>query len=87
VPKIIAEQYGIEPGDEIEWVPAGDVIRVVPADRGPKPGDRKAQLRLFDQAMKRYRAWAAGQPPWSPCEQSGNRGWRREDLYDRGRSR
>jgi AbrB family looped-hinge helix DNA binding protein len=30
VPKAIAERYGIRPGDEIDWVPAGDAIRVVP---------------------------------------------------------
>jgi AbrB family looped-hinge helix DNA binding protein len=23
VPKAIAEQYGIRPGDELEWIPAG----------------------------------------------------------------
>ncbi len=27
IPKVIAEQYGIKPGDEIEFVPAGEVIR------------------------------------------------------------
>ena len=26
VPKAIAEQYSIRPGDEIDWAPAGDVI-------------------------------------------------------------
>jgi len=30
IPKTIAEQYDIKPGDEIEFQPAGDVIRVVP---------------------------------------------------------
>ena len=27
VPKAIADQYGIRPGDELEWVPAGETIR------------------------------------------------------------
>ncbi len=30
IPKAIADQYGIKPGDEIEFQPAGDVIRVIP---------------------------------------------------------
>ena len=28
VPKTIADQYGIRPGDELEWIPAGESIRV-----------------------------------------------------------
>jgi bifunctional DNA-binding transcriptional regulator/antitoxin component of YhaV-PrlF toxin-antitoxin module len=28
VPKAIADEYGIKPGDEISWTPAGDAIRV-----------------------------------------------------------
>ena len=28
VPKAIADQYGIKPGDELEWIPAGESIRV-----------------------------------------------------------
>ena len=31
VPKAIAQQYGIRPGDDIDWVAAGDVIRVIPS--------------------------------------------------------
>jgi AbrB family looped-hinge helix DNA binding protein len=30
VPKAIADRYSIRPGDEIEWIAAGDAIRVVP---------------------------------------------------------
>ncbi len=29
VPRKIAEQYNIRPGDDIDWVPAGDAIRVM----------------------------------------------------------
>ncbi len=28
IPKVIANQYGIKPGDEIEFLPAGESIRV-----------------------------------------------------------
>jgi AbrB family looped-hinge helix DNA binding protein len=82
VPKMIAHKYGIRPGDRIEWVAAGDVIRVIPAVQPQRQEDREARLRLFDQAAKRRRRRAApkGPPP-------DDRGWRREDLYQRGRSR
>src|SRR5579862_8579252 len=38
VPKTIAEAYQLRPGDEIQWVPAGEVIRILP------PGTRLAKL-------------------------------------------
>jgi AbrB family looped-hinge helix DNA binding protein len=31
IPKVVAEQFGIRPGDEVDWVPAGEAVRVVPA--------------------------------------------------------
>ena len=57
IPKAIAERYGIRPGDEIDWVPAGDAIRVVPpARRMPRTTDSRAQrLARFDQATERQR--------------------------------
>ena len=52
VPKALADRFGIAPGDEIAWEPAGDAIRVVP---GPKRDrrDAAARARVFDQATKR----------------------------------
>src|SRR5215475_9665916 len=41
VPKAITDQYGIRPGDELQWVPAGDSIRVIPGRKG-----RRVQGRL-----------------------------------------
>ncbi|MCG5052846.1 MAG: AbrB/MazE/SpoVT family DNA-binding domain-containing protein [Myxococcales bacterium] len=82
VPKVIAEQFAIHPGDEIDWVPAGDGIRVV--KRAPAQGKlagsgANERLRLFDEATKRRE-----QSPKSPAS-SGERAWTREELYDRGR--
>ena len=98
VPKAIAERYSIRPGDHIDWQPAGDVIRVIPSkkqssrktlSRG-KPSlekavaeERAAMLRLFDQATERHR----GRPLAPATNQARGRGWTREDLYLRGRSR
>jgi AbrB family looped-hinge helix DNA binding protein len=83
VPKLIAERYGIHPGDNIDWVPAGDVIRVVPSAKQSPPPSLESRLRLFDLATERHRRRSAGQKPVP----SRARGWTREDLYLRGRSR
>jgi AbrB family looped-hinge helix DNA binding protein len=82
VPKALAERYGIDPGDEIEWEAAGDVIRVVPARR-QAAHDLQARLRLFDQATARQKARETGRT-WPRAKA---RGWTRAELYDRGRSR
>jgi len=86
IPKTIADQYGIKPGDEIEFQPAGEVIRVVP------PGGRRIprlsveeRLRLFDEATARQREREARMQ--LPAEPPTERGWKREDLYERGKSR
>jgi AbrB family looped-hinge helix DNA binding protein len=84
VPKAIADQYRIKPGDEIIWLAAGDSIRVIPA-RGAKTTteqDTGARLRMFDEATQRQAARKRG-----GAGAAGGRGWTREDLYDRGRSR
>lgn len=86
IPKAIADQYGINPGDEIEFLAAGDVIRVIP----PR-GKRKARLsveerlRLFDEATARQRRREAQMK--LPAEPSAERDWKREDLYGRGEPR
>ena len=82
VPQVIAKQYGIRPGDDIEWIPAGDAIRVVRSGKKALPLDTQSKLRMFDEATERHSKQAthfAGKQP-------RNRGWTREDLYARGRS-
>ena len=37
VPRKIAEEYHIRPGDEIDWVPAGEAIRVIPPGKQVAP--------------------------------------------------
>lgn len=80
VPKAIAEQYHIGPGDEIDWIPAGEIIRVVPPGQKALPEDRNSQLHLFDQATERHQRRARGRL------HARSRGWSREDLYGRGRA-
>ena len=87
VPKKIADRYTIRPGDDIEWVAAGEVIRVIPpASQVAPPENRESQLRLFAQATERHRKRPSPRPAARPKARSGDRGWRREDLYRRGRS-
>jgi AbrB family looped-hinge helix DNA binding protein len=80
IPKAVAELYGIAPGDEVEFVPAGDTIRVVPASAVVEPPARERRLELFDQATARQRARQRGVS--SPSART--RGWSRAELYERG---
>jgi AbrB family looped-hinge helix DNA binding protein len=82
VPKALAERYHIEAGDDIEWEAAGDAIRLVPAARR-HPLDAAARLKLFDQATARQRDRERG----LRAGRAAQRGWKREDLYERGRPR
>jgi bifunctional DNA-binding transcriptional regulator/antitoxin component of YhaV-PrlF toxin-antitoxin module len=55
LPKAIAEIYQLRPGDEIDWVAAGEVIRVLPPGRRAPVESRESRLLLFDQATERNR--------------------------------
>lgn len=91
VPKKIADQYGIRPGDELEWIPAGESIRVelmrCKATNGMRLSPEE-RLELFDEGTKRLRereqALLKGKP--RPEPEASGRGWTREELYndDRG---
>jgi len=85
IPKVIAGEYGIEPGDEIEFQAAGDVIRVLPPGRrrGARLS-RDERLRLFDRATAKQEDRETRMKP--RVESPAARGWRREDLYVRGES-
>jgi len=92
VPKAIADQYGIRPGDELEWVPAGETIRVVPIGRTRRSAKQlsvKERLALFDQATERQwrREAMFSKEPVTSSESSTDRGWTREEIYIRGNSR
>jgi len=96
VPKAIADQYGIRPGDELEWIPAGESIRVELMRHKAKAGHELTtdeRLALFDsntkwldevQAEELNEAKAKGTRTTRET-----RGWTREELYDddRGLSR
>jgi AbrB family looped-hinge helix DNA binding protein len=83
VPKALAEQFGIAPGDDIRWEAAGDAIRIVPSPR-EDPRDRTVRRKLFDQATERQRERERAGGSLAPA---GERGWTREVLYERRSSR
>jgi bifunctional DNA-binding transcriptional regulator/antitoxin component of YhaV-PrlF toxin-antitoxin module len=82
LPKRLADEHHIAPGDEVTFLSAGDSIRIVVGTAAPL--DVEARLRSFDEATDRQRArnraMRRGTKP-------GARGWVREDLYDRARPR
>lgn len=89
VPKAIADQYGIRPGDELQWVPAGEVIRVIPSKRRTRSQvpTLEERLELFDKATQRQRRReGALRKTGAVPAKSGDRGWKREELYRRGLS-
>jgi AbrB family looped-hinge helix DNA binding protein len=86
IPKAVAEQYGIEPGTEVAFEPAGDAIRVRVGLAGapPEAGDLEWKLRLFDAASKRQKTRNRRREVVAATQ----RGWIREELYaGRGVSR
>jgi AbrB family looped-hinge helix DNA binding protein len=93
VPKAIADQYGIRPGDELEWIPAGESIRVELARGKAKTCHEltvEERLALFDANTKWLDELQADQLNEAKAQGTrltrDNRGWTREDLYndDRG---
>ena len=82
LPKRLVDAFGIRVGDEVELVAAGEAIVIVPASAARlrlSPGER---LQHFDQATQRQ-----GQRSAPVTAESEGRGWSRDGLYDRGRSR
>jgi AbrB family looped-hinge helix DNA binding protein len=84
VPKAIADRYQIRPGDEIEWIAAGDTIRVLPAGPRRSADDVSGRLSLYDAATTRQRRRQTRSGRTAPPKA---RGWTREDLYRRGGAR
>lgn len=86
IPKHIADEYGIKPGDEIGFVPAGDGIRVIlPRQRPRSLLSLEERLRLFDESRARQRE--REKQMVLPANPPAERDWRREDLYTRGKPR
>lgn len=78
IPKSIAVQYGIRPGQEVEWLPAGDAIRVVPDSAKGRRNDAEHRLALFAASVLRQRE-REHRLPAAETANGDSRGWTRED--------
>ncbi len=87
IPKAVAKAHGIEPGTEIVFESIGEDIRVhrvqeETVEYGSPETGIDFRLRLFDEATERQRTREAAQK--ARLGTATDRGWKREDLYDRG---
>jgi AbrB family looped-hinge helix DNA binding protein len=80
IPRSLADQLRIKPGDEIEWRMTGEELRISPAKSSTSLPLEK-RLELFDAATKRQ---SARNRKRNAKQTDSSRGWTREDLYDRG---
>jgi bifunctional DNA-binding transcriptional regulator/antitoxin component of YhaV-PrlF toxin-antitoxin module len=79
LPRHVADQRGVEPGDEVQWDVHGSAAMLRPA-RLQKPRlSVEHRLRLFDASVRRQ---AERQRERSTTEPASPR-WTREELYDR----
>ncbi len=96
IPKVVANQYGIKPGDEIEFLPAGESIRVrtvrnrtsareVRLDQPEAPGLRwpRHDLAYRLKLFDETTAQLMKLARKSPTMKLNpkSRGWKREDAY------
>jgi bifunctional DNA-binding transcriptional regulator/antitoxin component of YhaV-PrlF toxin-antitoxin module len=79
LPKALADQYGITPGDQVEWIAAGEVIKVLPPSANTPASNPQSRLKLFDQSTIRQQR---RQKDRASVSKRAGRGWNREDLYD-----
>jgi AbrB family looped-hinge helix DNA binding protein len=84
IPKAIATRYGIVAGDEVEWAAAGDSIRIELVQKSAvRKRSIEDRLDSFDQATERQQL-RENNAPIAPDSTGAERGWTREELYDRG---
>ena len=99
LPKAIADHYGVTPGAELIFEPAGESIRVLVAREptvAPTSGtglaldERQALLEAVAQRQaqrnRRYRL-KIGAAAARKTDVAEARGWSREELYERARAR
>jgi AbrB family looped-hinge helix DNA binding protein len=83
IPKAVADQYRIRPGDEVELVPSGGFIRMMPPSGLGEDLTVDERVRLFEQMMEhhRHRQRSQSKAPRAKAQAEADRGWKREDLY------
>jgi AbrB family looped-hinge helix DNA binding protein len=89
IPKVVAEEYGIRPGDEVELASSGGFIRMTPPIRRREDLTAAERARLFRKLLERFRnrRKAQSEDRRAKARAEAERGWKREDLYTRGSPR
>ena len=82
LPKRLADEHSIIPGDELRFESVAGAIRMVPARDSLRTLSVDERLRLFDEASRRIRM--RQQAEARGLSESQGHGWAREDLYVRG---
>lgn len=82
LPKKLIDQCGIMIGDELEFRTVGRSILIDRADARRGARVSQERLRHFDQATQRQAERQAAHPV-APVS---DRGWTRDQLYNRGRA-
>ena len=80
IPKVLADKFGIRPGDDLEWESADQALRVRLAAKAQRGLSRADRVAFFDAATKRQVQREAARPP----SKATKRGWTRNELYTRG---
>ncbi len=83
IPRRLADELSIKPGDDIEWSISGEELRITRASR-ESPLSIEEKLAIFDAGTRRQSA-RNRQKKTRPTP--SGRGWTRDELYERGRSR
>lgn len=84
IPKRIAEKHRLKPGDDVAWRDSAEAILLVPASSTRRTLSIEERLALFDSATSRQQKRQVRAPKPSRAKA---RGWKREDVYDRARTR
>ncbi|HEY0789785.1 MAG TPA: AbrB/MazE/SpoVT family DNA-binding domain-containing protein [Chthoniobacterales bacterium] len=80
VPKAVADAHALRTGSEVQFESAVDCIRLVVGKE--RPGlSREEKLRLLRESRERQNARNAR---WNSVQTPADRGWKREDLHERG---
>jgi len=82
LPKRLADEHGISPGDEVRFESVAGVIRMVQAGASVRELSVDERLRLFDEASRRISLRQQNGPRVS--SEGQRRGWTRDELYVRG---
>lgn len=89
IPKAVADEFRIRPGDELELAPSGGFIRMTPLLRRREELTSAERAKLFRELLERFRNRRKGESKLrrAKARAEAERGWKREDLYTRGSPR